>query len=593
MNGNALWLALIPGAPLLLALLLAFPVRRSVWRLAPFGALPALLGALLLPTGAWAEYPAILLGTELALDSIGRGLLLVTALLWGAAAVFAQGYLRADVKASLPARSMHMGHDDARPGDAPTVPVVVRFHMFFLLAMAGNLGLILAADVMVFYLFFALMSLSSVGLVVHERTREAWRAGWVYLGLAMVGEVALFAGLMLLVHGAGGYALADLAAGPPSSPLAAGLLIIGLGIKAGLLPLHVWLPLAHPAAPTPASAVLSGAMIKAGLLGWMRLLPLGDSTLWVGDLLLVLGLLGAWFGVVAGLFQSRPKTILAYSSISQMGLMIAGLGVAFQVPDLAPALFAAVGLYAMHHALAKGGLFLCVGIAGWVRGPWILAYVGLPALALAGLPFTSGAVAKTVLKAPMESPLVLWLLTLAAVGTTLLMVRLVVVMLQDRGPSRPLPLSMSMPWLVLVVAGVLLPWAWSPEPAWEALAPYKLWSVAWPILLGSVLGLAGLALWRWRAWGAPRWIPEGDLWVLLERGGARLAVVFGGVPGRLQAGWEAGMGRFGEGAQRFWRALLGWSVRGERWMGRWEMIGVMFMALVLGLFLVLALSVGG
>ncbi|TVQ71043.1 MAG: NADH/ubiquinone/plastoquinone (complex I), partial [Chromatiaceae bacterium] len=437
MTGEALWLALIPGAPLLLALLLAFPGREYAWRLAPFAALPGLSGALLLPIGVWAEYPAVLLGAELALDPIGRGLLLVTALLWGAAAVFAQGYLR---------------------GDA----AVVRFHVFFLLAMAGNLGLILAGDAMVFYLFFALMSLSSVGLVVHERTREAWRAGWVYLGMAMVGEVALFSGLLLLVHGAGGHSLAELASEAPSNSLAAGLLIIGLGIKAGLLPLHMWLPLAHPAAPTPASAVLSGVMIKAGLLGWMRLLPLGEPTLWVGDVLLVLGLLGAWFGVVAGLFQSRPKTILAYSSISQMGLMIAGLGVAIQVPALAPALLAAVGLYAMHHALAKGALFLCVGIATRVRGPWILAYVGLPALALAGLPLTSGAVAKTALKAPMEAPVVdltvvLWVLTLAAAGTTLLMVRLVVVMLRDRRPSRPLPLSMSMPWLVLVVSGVLLP----------------------------------------------------------------------------------------------------------------------------------------
>ncbi|MCG5496985.1 complex I subunit 5 family protein [Ectothiorhodospira variabilis] len=591
------WLALIPGMPLLLAFLLALDGRGALWRLTPLAVLPALLGAVLLPVGASAEYSAVLLGAELALDPIGRGLLLVTALLWGAAAVFAQGYLGGSAGAGVSARLIGSEHRHSRPGAAPTEPGLVRFHVFFLLAMAGNLGLILAGDAMVFYAFFALMSLSSVGLVVHERTREAWRAGWVYLGMTMLGEVALFSGLVLLVHGAGGHSLAELASEAPASPLAAALLLIGLGIKAGLLPLHLWLPLAHPAAPTPASAVLSGAMIKAGLLGWMRLLPEGEATLWVGDLLVVLGLLGAWFGVVAGVFQSRPKTILAYSSISQMGLMIAGLGVAIQVPALAPVLMAAVGFYAMHHGLAKGALFLCVGIAGRVRGPWILAYVGLPALALAGLPLTSGWVAKTALKVPMEGPLadlsvVLWVLTLAAAGTTLLMVRLVAVMLRERGPSRPLPLSMSMPWLVLVVAGVLLPWFWVPDWTEASLDAYRLWSVLWPMLLGLVVGLLGWAVARWRGWGMPGWIPEGDVWVPLERLGGWWLRVFGGVPGRVHSLWDGVMELLGEGVRGFWNGVLAWAVRGERRMVQWEVMGVLFLGLVLGVFLVLALSLG-
>src|SRR5690606_7309656 len=126
-------------------------------------------------------------------------------------------------------------------------------------------------------------------------------------------------------------ALPAVAAGLADAPrrdLIVGLVLAGFGIKAGALPLHVWLPLAHPAAPTPASAVLSGAMIKAGLLGWLRFLPLGLVALpgWAA-LLMVLGVVAVFFGAAAGAVQQDAKAVLAYSSISQMGLMIIGLAI--------------------------------------------------------------------------------------------------------------------------------------------------------------------------------------------------------------------------------------------------------------------------
>jgi hydrogenase-4 component B len=109
--------------------------------------------------------------------------------------------------------------------------------------------------------------------------------------------------------------------------LAIGLLLLGLGVKAGMVPLHIWLPLAHPAAPVAASAVLSGTMIKTALLGWMRFLPVGAVALpeW-GGLLAGAGTLTLLFALPIGLTQSDPKVVLAYSSISKMGLMMLVLG---------------------------------------------------------------------------------------------------------------------------------------------------------------------------------------------------------------------------------------------------------------------------
>jgi hydrogenase-4 component B len=158
-------------------------------------------------------------------------------------------------------------------------------------------------------------------------------------------------------------------AGAPGGELAAALLIAGFGVKAGLLGLHVWLPLAHPVAPTPASAVLSGAMVKAGLLGWLRFLPLGTAALpVVGATLVVLGLAGAFLAALAGVLQRDAKTILAYSTVSQMGLLAVGVGLALAEPAAWPLAAAALPLYALHHGCTKAALFLGVPTCGAVAG---------------------------------------------------------------------------------------------------------------------------------------------------------------------------------------------------------------------------------
>ena len=280
-------------------------------------ALPFLLLALFAPDFS-VDVPALLLGARFGLDVTGRAFLGFSALLWLLAGQYAVGYLRDD-----PARQ--------------------RFMLLFCLTGMGNLALPLALDAASFYLAFALMTFAAYGLVIHAGSPEALRAGRVYLIMALFGEMLLLSALWHLAHAAPGLLIADLARAAATDPTARALLVAGFGVKAGLPVLHMWLPLAHPVAPTPASAVLSGAMIKAGLLGWLRFLPLGAVALPdLGAGLVGLGLAAAFLGVLAGLIQRDAKTVLAYSSISQMGIVTAALGAGQAAGSCKPAPRAAV-----------------------------------------------------------------------------------------------------------------------------------------------------------------------------------------------------------------------------------------------------------
>jgi formate hydrogenlyase subunit 3/multisubunit Na+/H+ antiporter MnhD subunit len=393
------------AAAWLLPLLLAALARRDrLWWTPALGPVAALAAALLVPLGESLELPWLLLGSRLGLDETGRLFLAFTAILWLAAGAYAAQSLR----------------DQPHAG---------RFRVHFLLAMAGNLWLIVAQDLVSFYTGFALMGLASYGLVIHHGDRAALRAGRVYLAMTLIGELALFSALVLIAAQTGTLTpipeqLRDL------PDLTIGLLLFGLAIKAGLVPLHVWLPLAHPAAPVPASAVLSGAMIKVALLGWLRFLPVGQVALpeW-GMLLLFAGLITLFFAIPIGLVQSDPKVILAYSSVSKMGFLTLILGLILLDPGLAAGGITALVLYAAHHALAKGGLFLGVGLRHYgLLQPLVLAGLTILALSLAGTPASGGAVAKYGLKPVLLGPDWAWLsaaVTLGAIGTTFLMARFV------------------------------------------------------------------------------------------------------------------------------------------------------------------------
>ncbi len=525
MNETATALAslLVVIWPSLLAGIMVFKAARTaVLFLAPWAALPALFLAVFVTPGIALPLPWLLLGSELGLvNHSDRLFLLFVALLWWLSGMYARVYL---------------AHPLGRP----------RFFVYFLLSMTGNLGLILAQDLLSFYLFFTLMSFSSYGLVVHERSIEALRAGRIYIILMVLGEIALFAAMVLAASAAGSTGFDTVRHGLAQAATRDLILLLafaGFGIKAGVLGLHVWLPLAHPVAPTPASAVLSGAMIKAGLLGWLRLLPLGTVALqqW-GEAFMIAGLAAAFYGAGVGGTQKDPKTLLAYSSISQMGILTMAVGLGLAAPEAYPAILAVITLYALHHGLCKGALFLGVGVLGACSGVqrrWVWCTLWLPALAIAGAPLTSGMVVKGLLKAQLVNVPGPWvsavhtLLPWTALATTLLVGRLLFLLYpaQPEDSGRLLPAGLLWPWALLVAASAVLPWWFAPQ------AP-SLWSRAavlgslWPVLLGCGLTLAAVfrGVYRARQSGAmpsgaaqlpakdrmPR-IPPGDVLVLVSR----------------------------------------------------------------------------
>jgi len=491
-------LLLAPLLPLVFGMaLLPRGWRAPVIRIAPWATLPAVAVVAFPP--APLDLPWLLLGVRLGLDETGRVFLFFTTALWLLAAVYARHYLAGD-------------------------PRRTRFFAFYLLTMSGNLGIIVAQDVLSFYLFFALMSFSAYGLIVHNRDAAALRAGRVYIALAVLGEVLLFAGLVAGTWSAATLSLPDFAAGAKSD-LVIALLLVGFGIKAGALPLHVWLPLAYSAAPTPASAVLSGAMINAGLLGWLRFLPLGQAALPEWSVLLVAAGIGAaLYGVLIGLVQVEPKSVLAYSSISQMGLMTLAVGVAAAAPASWPLCLSVILIYAFHHALAKGALFLGAGVAtagigGTKERRLVIAGLLIPALALAGLPFTSGVVAKLGLKTLTEILPVPWSglmtagLSLLAVGTTLLMARFLY-LIWPHASVRPARVEgLIPPWTVLLFLLVffigLLPSA--KNLAMRSLSVAEFWHAVWPIGIGASGAWAAWVLSRRAAIRPAARIPPGDI----------------------------------------------------------------------------------
>jgi formate hydrogenlyase subunit 3/multisubunit Na+/H+ antiporter MnhD subunit len=524
-DAEALWRTPAPYlvvllAPLGLALLLLVPRRgRAVAEaLAPWAALPALALGVLAPPDASARVPWWLLQGRFAVDDLGRIFLLFTALLWLLAGWYARGYLRGDPR---------------RAG----------FLAFGLVTMTGNLGVVLSADLASFYACFALMTYAAYGLIVHERTSAARRAGRVYLVLALAGEAMILTAVLVIAAALEGGALADApraVAAADRPELLAALCFVGFGVKAALLPLHGWLPLAHPVAPTPASAVLSGAMIKAGLLGWLRLLPLGEAALPIlGAVALAAGIGGAFYAALVGLTQRDAKTILAYSSVSQMGLMTVVVGAALAVPRVAPEAMIAVTYLALHHGLAKGSLFLAVGVAGArLTRRWRAAValgIAIPGLALVGFPATSGAVGKAALKAAAvpgagaAGEAVGVLLSLAAAATLLLLVRFAQEIRARAGEgAEPPPATMGAAWAISVLAvacaGWLVPSLLMPGLARGGLGAADLWSALWPVVIGAAIAGAAAIATRRRGLRLPA-LPAGDLVVLGERAAPRLAAI--------------------------------------------------------------------
>lgn len=497
------WLLLsVPIVPLLAGIALAlWPGSRMLRALAPWCVLPGLLAGWLLPETA-VGLPWVLQGTEFALDETGRVFLLASAAIGWAAGIAASGGVR------------------ERRG---------RFLSFHLLVMTGALGATVAADLLTFYLGFSLMSFAACGLIVHDRSQRARYAVRVYLSFVLAADMIVFAALVLIMQDtAGDAALRVVRSVLPSATygsLALVLLVIGFGVKIGLLGLHVTLPLIYAAAPAPAGVVLAGVMVNIGLLGWIRLLPLGLGTMpEAGGVLALLGAAAAFLGAVAGSLQRHPGAVLGYSSISQMGIVTMAVGIGLSVDDGSGLVLAAVILYAVHHALAKSALFLGAAVAAtkpYRQRGWLAVGLLLPVLALAGAPLTSGMLAKETLKAMSSIAPAGWQAPLKAalpwmaVATTLVLARYLWLVWPGRArgcAGTPAP-GLLVGWCVLLVLGAAAVWFLPLERPAELWSAATVLEVTWPVLVGVLL--AGVALGSVRRFrlGVPP-LPAGDVLVI-------------------------------------------------------------------------------
>ncbi|MCA3574019.1 MAG: hypothetical protein IOC86_08875 [Aestuariivirga sp.] len=469
-------LALTLGVPL--AMLLVLQVKALQDRIVSLLALAPLPGLVLaLASGRQPEWTARLPGGwSFDLDRTAAMLLVVSALIWCAAGAAASRWLK------------------GRP-DAP------RFAMWWLLTLWGSLGVFAAADLASFYLLYAAASLPAYGLIVWDGGAAEQRAGRLTLAAALLGEALLLGAFVLLAAGTPGQSLliADgvsaLAASPYRDAVMA-LLILGFGFKIGLVPLHGWMPVSYASGPLLATAALSGATSKAGLIGLIQFLPFEAGLQGWGMALLVLGLVSGFYGVIVGLFQTNPRSVLGYSSISQLGQMAAMLGAALAIGSAEAAVL--VGFYALYHVLAKGGLFLVIdALKHTEQGrsrQIILVTAVITALGFAGLPLAGGALAKLAVKPLIGDGAVSLLFAAAAVGSTLLMLHFsrLIRNVAASAADQPVAGTLRKAWLFVFMLALLLPWMLfdvvTGIAAISALKPEAILDLGWPIAVGLLAG---------------------------------------------------------------------------------------------------------
>src|ERR1700674_3019367 len=302
-------------------------------------------------------------------------------------------------------------------GTAPGL-LCLQYHLFL-----ASMGFVLLADdAYAFMLAWETMALSSYFLVTTQhRIPEIRQAGFLYLLIAHLGAIAILLSFGVLQGGTWHFTFDAMRAAhlaPNWATIAFCLALIGFGAKAGLVPLHVWLPEAHPAAPSPVSALMSGVMLKTALYGMIRVSfdLLGQPIWWWGLLPLSLGLFSALYGVVFAAAQTDMKRLLAYSSVENVGIMFTGLGLAIvfagvEMRAAAALTLIAVMYHAINHAFMKSLLFLGTGavlhatgernlghLGGLIhRMPWVAWLTLIGALAIAGLPPLNGFVSEWLL----------------------------------------------------------------------------------------------------------------------------------------------------------------------------------------------------
>ncbi|MHB8636191.1 MAG: proton-conducting transporter transmembrane domain-containing protein [Fimbriimonadaceae bacterium] len=272
-------------------------------------------------------------------------------------------------------------------------------------------GVVTASNSIVFIAFWELMALSSFLLVATEHERQAVRrAAYIYLGATRIGSAFLMGGFLWAHALTGSWDFQAWIIHGPNATGPAVLILIGFLTKAGSWPFHLWLPIAHPVAPSPVSAVMSGVMIKTAIYGIFRLFVLGGIVApWIGWVLLALGAISAFWGVLFALLQDDLKRVLAYSTVENVGLILLATGVALVAKGsgltaVADVAVAAALFHSVNHGIFKSLLFLGAGavdaqahtremdrLGGLIhRMPWTAATFLVGSAAICALPLLNG-----------------------------------------------------------------------------------------------------------------------------------------------------------------------------------------------------------
>ncbi len=356
------------------------------------------------------------LGMNLKTDGFRSAYSLVTSLMWAFTTMFSLEYFRHERE--------HLS----------------RYYLFVLFTLGATQGVMLSGDLLTTFVFFEILSLTSFTWVMHEETEGAIRAGYTYLFIAIFGGLVLFMGMAMLQYTAGTLNYAELfeaskqamesSEGNRTMIFASGIcILIGFGCKAGMFPVHVWLPKAHPVAPSPASALLSGVLTKVGIFGiLMTSVEVLVDCAEFGWVVLVLGTITMFLGAVLALFSVNLKRTLACSSMSQIGFILTGIAMTILLTSQhsgghahaggfagleGHALLAMSGtmLHMVNHSMLKLCLFCAAGVVvmnlheldlnkirGWGRGKWLLmAAFFLGVIGIGGVPLFNGYASKTLL----------------------------------------------------------------------------------------------------------------------------------------------------------------------------------------------------
>jgi hydrogenase-4 component B len=390
------WLLLVAGIGLIAGMTAAFRAPR-VWLATTLIAAAAAfaVGVWTLASGAvWDWQPGFVIGGEplyLHFDAISAFFMLLLSFVGGAGTLYSREYW----------------NNKNHPASAP----IGRAWWNFLL---GNLGLVLLlANGLHFLIAWEIFTVAAYFLITLDRQRREVRtAGWLYLAASHVAMLCLFAFFACLAARTGSWELGPMKNHPELAPLF-WLALVGFGLKAGIFPLHIWLPSAHANAPSHVSAILSGVTIKLGIYGLVRFtgwLPTPDAAGWV---VAMLGVISAVLGVVFALGQHDLKRLLAYHSVENIGIILIGLGFAMIAAANGNSVWGQLALagallHVWNHGLFKALLFLGAGsvlhatgtremsrLGGlWRAMPWTASLFSLGALAIAGLPPLNGFVSE-------------------------------------------------------------------------------------------------------------------------------------------------------------------------------------------------------